>query len=116
MALQLSTATSKVKGTAPGTSVLLCLSHLRWNFVFQRPQHLLTRAARTHQVLYFEEPVLENVKNPHMRLEEPQHNIRVLTPVLPEGASTADRIAMQRVLLDNALAFLRSRGGGCLRL
>lgn len=22
---------------------IVCLSHLRWNFVFQRPQHLLTR-------------------------------------------------------------------------
>jgi glycosyltransferase involved in cell wall biosynthesis len=104
MALQLSTETSKVKDSAPGTSVLLCLSHLRWNFVFQRPQHLLTRAARTHQVLYFEEPAFENVKKPHMRIEEPQQNIRVLTPVLPEGSSAAGSIAMQRSLLDNALA------------
>jgi hypothetical protein len=39
-----------------------------------------------------------------MRAEEPQQNIRVLTPVLPEGSSAADSIAMQRSLLDNALA------------
>ena len=25
--------------------VLLCLSHLRWDFVLQRPQHLMKRAA-----------------------------------------------------------------------
>jgi len=104
MALQLPTAFSRTMGMAPGTSVILCLSHLRWNFVFQRPQHLLSRAARTHSVIYFEEPVFENVQKPFMRAEDPQPNIRVLTPVLPEGATAAENVAMQRALLDNALA------------
>ena len=36
---------------------LLCFSHLRWDFVFQRPQHLLSRAARTMRVLFWEEPM-----------------------------------------------------------
>ena len=36
---------------------LICLSHLRWNFVFQRPQHLLTRCARERRVFFFEEPL-----------------------------------------------------------
>ncbi|KQS92426.1 glycosyltransferase family 1 protein [Chryseobacterium sp. Leaf394] len=35
---------------------LLCFSHLSWNFVYQRPQHLLTRFAKQYQVFYFEEP------------------------------------------------------------
>ena len=35
------------------------LSHLRWNFVFQRPQHLLTRCARERRVFFFEEPVFD---------------------------------------------------------
>ncbi|SHE47785.1 glycosyltransferase family 1 protein [Chryseobacterium takakiae] len=35
---------------------ILCFSHLRWNFVFQRPQHLLTRFAKQYNVFYFEEP------------------------------------------------------------
>lgn len=104
MALQLSTALSSKMGTAAGATVLLCLSHLRWNFVFQRPQHLLSRAARTHKVFYFEEPVFENVRKPFMRAEEPQVNIRVLTPVLPEGSTAMQAIMMQRSLLDNALA------------
>src|SRR5690606_6909585 len=34
---------------------LLCFSHLRWDFVFQRPQHLLTRCARERRVFFFEE-------------------------------------------------------------
>ena len=37
--------------------LLVCFSHLRWNFVWQRPQHLLTRAARNHRVVFIEEPV-----------------------------------------------------------
>lgn len=37
---------------------LLCFSHLSWNFVYQRPQHLLTRFAKEYQVFYFEEPRL----------------------------------------------------------
>ena len=35
---------------------LLCFSHLSWNFVYQRPQHLLTRFSKQYQVFYFEEP------------------------------------------------------------
>lgn len=40
---------------APGT--LIVFSHLRWNFVFQRPQHLMTRFAHSRRVLFIEEPL-----------------------------------------------------------
>lgn len=30
---------------------LIVFSHLRWHFVYQRPQHLLTRLARTRRVI-----------------------------------------------------------------
>ena len=43
---------------------VLCFSHLRWNFVFQRPQHLLSRFARDHRVFFFEEPVIEGEESP----------------------------------------------------
>jgi UDP-galactopyranose mutase len=36
---------------------LVCFSHLRWDFVYQRPQHLLSRFAKYGRVFYFEEPV-----------------------------------------------------------
>jgi hypothetical protein len=35
---------------------LVCLSHLRWRFVFQRPQHLMSRFARERRVFFVEEP------------------------------------------------------------
>jgi len=104
MALPTSTALPKTKAATSETSILLCLSHLRWNFVFQRPQHLLTRAARSHTVLYVEEPVYENVPRPIMRATEPTLGLRVLTPVLPEGTTPLQAIDMQRMLLNNALA------------
>lgn len=106
MALQISTTHSKTGEAASESSVLLCLSHLRWNFVFQRPQHLLTRAAKSHLVLYFEEPLYEAVSRPLLRTSEPVQGLRVLTPVLPEGTSPGQTVLMQRALLDAALAEL----------
>ena len=35
---------------------IICFSHLHWDFVYQRPQHLLTRFAKKNRVFYFEEP------------------------------------------------------------
>ncbi len=35
---------------------LVVYSHLRWNFVYQRPQHVLSRLARHRQVYFVEEP------------------------------------------------------------
>ena len=36
---------------------LVCFSHLRWDFVWQRPQQLMTRFARDRRVYFVEEPV-----------------------------------------------------------
>lgn len=36
---------------------IICFSHLRWDFVYQRPQHLMSRFARSGRVFYIEEPV-----------------------------------------------------------
>ena len=37
---------------------LVCVSHLWWDWVWQRPQHVLTRFARRQPVLWIEEPRL----------------------------------------------------------
>jgi glycosyltransferase involved in cell wall biosynthesis len=104
MALQIPTALSRTKGTSSESSLLFCLSHLRWDFVFQRPQHLLTRAAKNQTVVYFEEPLFESVLKPSLRASEPSPNLRVLTPVLPEGTSPAEATDMLRALVDKTLA------------
>lgn len=38
---------------------LVCVSHLWWDWVWQRPQHLLSRVAQRRRVLYVEEPRIE---------------------------------------------------------
>ena len=46
--------------------LLVCFSHLRWDFVWQRPQHLLSRAAKHYRVLQIEEPLFEKGATPRM--------------------------------------------------
>ncbi len=36
---------------------IICFSHLRWDFVYQRPQHLMERFAINRQVFFFEEMI-----------------------------------------------------------
>jgi UDP-galactopyranose mutase len=66
---------------------LVCFSHLRWDFVFQRPQHLLTRCARDGRVFFVEEPIFGNGS---MKLEvreagDVDKGVQVVVPHLPTG-------------------------------
>ena len=86
------------------STLLLCLSHLRWNFVFQRPQHLLTRAAQTYDVILLEEPIFQAGVSPHLDLNRTPEGVTVAVPMLPEGLSAAAVVATQRAMLDELLA------------
>lgn len=74
---------------------LVCFSHLRWDFVFQRPQHLLSRCARDRRVFYIEEPVYVNGS---MRLDvrETETGVHVVVPQLPDGLRS--QIAINAVM------------------
>lgn len=80
---------------------LLCFSHLRWDFVFQRPQHLLTRCARDRRVFYVEEPIFEDGIAPRLE-RHPRGNVTVVVPHLPAGQDDHDE--MQRALVDDLIA------------
>jgi glycosyltransferase involved in cell wall biosynthesis len=85
----------------------LCLSHLRWNFVYQRPQHLMSRFASDYQVLFCEEPVPTETSHAWLDVYMPEDGVRVLVPRLPSshiGTPAAD--ADQRRLLDRYLALV----------
>ncbi|HWI83248.1 glycosyltransferase [Ramlibacter sp.] len=58
---------------------LVVFSHLRWNFVYQRPQHLLSRLAQRWRVIFIEEPVLKAGHNGLERFE-PAANVQVWRP------------------------------------
>jgi UDP-galactopyranose mutase len=89
--------------TEPTEPDLLCLSHLRWRFVFQRPQHLMTRCARERRVYFFEEPVYAPGVTPHLAREF-DNGVTILVPQLPAGLDEATSIAAQQSLLDHFLA------------
>ena len=78
---------------------LICFSHLRWNFVFQRPQHLMTRCARERRVFYVEEPIFHSGIAPRLHIEH-SGAVNVIVPHLPEGMSAADANGAQRELLE----------------
>lgn len=79
---------------------LLCLSHLRWGFVWQRPQHLLCRAAAHYDVFYFEEPFHSHeVTEPFLHRVE-SDGVTVLVPHLPAGYDRAQTDDVLRDMLD----------------
>ena len=87
-----------------GGDTLICFSHLRWKFVFQRPQHLMTRFAQSKQVIVFEEPMAaDGGASPSLDCYE-QGGVTVATPRLPEGLSGEAGTAAVRSLLDGLIA------------
>jgi UDP-galactopyranose mutase len=88
---------------AAAPPLLLVLSHLRWDFVFQRPQHLMSRAAAAYDVLFLEEPVEEAGALPRLETMNRADGVMVARPVLPPGLSPQAVAIAQRALLDEAL-------------
>jgi glycosyltransferase involved in cell wall biosynthesis len=102
-----------VQPTLRSRPTLLCLSHLRWGFVYQRPQHVMSRLARDYDVIFFEEPVLEEHATPRLEHSQPAPGIEVIVPHLAHGLSEAQTAEAQRQLLDE---LLRTRGDAELLL
>jgi UDP-galactopyranose mutase len=105
---------SKAEPSAPDNeaTTLLCFSHLRWNFVFQRPQHLMSRFAREMKVIFWEEPV-DIAPNETAYLEVRQAkdaaNVNIVVPHLPQGLPEDAREATLKRLLDAHVSTKRGR-------
>lgn len=84
----------------PGT--LICFSHLRWDFVYQRPQHLFSRFGKTIKIYFIEEPVFD-AKTPRYVFTEKGNNVTLVVPHLPAGTSAEDAIKFQEQLLNDFL-------------
>ena len=92
----------------PSAYDLVCFSHLRWDFVYQRPQHLMERFGRQHRVFFVEEPILDS---PEPRLEvteRSQKNVEVLVAHLPSGPTEEQHGEMYRALLHTFLSERRT--------
>jgi UDP-galactopyranose mutase len=80
---------------------LICFSHLRWDFVFQRPQHLMTRLAKGRLVLIFEEPFYD-ATDAWIDVRPGAGGVLVATPHLAWGTPPDEARAILSGLLDEA--------------
>ena len=95
----------------PGAATLICFSHLRWDFVFQRPQHLMSRFARDMNVVFWQEPVEMGAgETAYLRVREEAgaNGVLIAVPHLPQGMPEEAREAALKRLLD---AHLSARKG-----
>jgi glycosyltransferase involved in cell wall biosynthesis len=81
---------------------IVCVSHLRWDFVFQRPQHLLTRAARQGRVFYVEEPIIGGGPS-RLTVAQREHGVQVVVPVLDRASSPLEQREFQATQLAKLL-------------
>ncbi len=78
---------------------IVCFSHLRWNFVYQRPQHLLSRFAHTKRVFYFEEPFFDAAED-HFTINKTKENVQVVVLHL-KGSPAEDAIQRQKRMVQD---------------
>lgn len=81
---------------------LVCFSHLRWDFVFQRPQHLLSRFGAQIRVFVIEEPVFGSPE-PRMDISSRGEKLWIAVPHLPGGRSGEEVDQILRQLVDQTL-------------
>jgi Glycosyltransferase len=87
---------------SPAETNFLVLSHLRWNFVFQRPQHLMTRCSRDNTVFFFEEPIFDSAE-PSLEVRRAEARLNVVVPHLPAGLEQEEVWRAQQSLLSELL-------------
>ena len=88
---------------------LLVFSHLRWNFVYQRPQHVLSRLAKSRRILFIEEPVQDDsLQVPKWVVHHPEPKLTVFVPHLPSHLFTPnfDNPSLRRLVQHLAAAQL----------
>ncbi|HEX8428525.1 glycosyltransferase family 1 protein [Hymenobacter sp.] len=102
---QVNSSASDLNLSAPSTPSksfpdLVCFAHLHWDFVWQRPQHLLSRFALHGRVLYVEDPFVDHtLTEPFLEIKERQNGVKVVVAHLPFGLTWQDSDAAQSKLL-----------------
>ncbi|MBE9193663.1 UDP-galactopyranose mutase [Gloeocapsopsis crepidinum LEGE 06123] len=83
---------------------VICLSHLRWKFVYQRPQHLLNRCAQRKRVFFIEEPIFSSHQEERLEINRDENGVWVVVPHLPEALSEDAIAPTLQKLIDNLFA------------
>jgi UDP-galactopyranose mutase len=68
---------------------LICFSHLRWNFVYQRPQHLISRFTKCFRVFFVEEPFF-NAPSDQLNINVSPEKVTVIVPHLQDEPNRPD--------------------------
>jgi UDP-galactopyranose mutase len=76
----------------------LVLSHLRWNFVFQRPQQLMTRCSKANRIFFWEEPIFDT-EVARVDVEQLAPGLHVAVPHLEAGLPEDEVCRIQEWLL-----------------
>ncbi|HEY9824167.1 MAG TPA: glycosyltransferase family 1 protein [Stenomitos sp.] len=84
----------------PENHDLVCFSHLRWDWVYQRPQHLLSRCAQSRRVFYIEEPLHSASDLCYLDLSKRECGVWVAVPYLPKSVKAEHVVTLQKLLLD----------------
>lgn len=92
-----------VQDRKPKSIDLVCFSHLRWDFVYQRPQHLMSRCARVRRVFFIEEPA-GHADTPRCELHHDPCGVTVVKPYLPAGHDAEQTNRSLRALVDQLFA------------
>ena len=79
---------------------LVCFSHLRWDFVYQRPNHLMSRAARDRRVFFIEEPVIAEDSSYRVQHRE---NVAIITPSIRAGLDAPTSRTALRAFIDTVV-------------
>jgi glycosyltransferase involved in cell wall biosynthesis len=85
---------------------IICYSHLRWNFVYQRPQHLLRRFARQFRVFFVEEPIYD-AENPFLDNNLSREGVWIVVPHLKPGTDEIEASRIQEKLLHEFFDYFR---------
>ncbi|MES2827903.1 MAG: glycosyltransferase [Bacteroidota bacterium] len=83
---------------------LICLSHLRWDFVYQRPQHLLSRFAKDTRVYFYEEPVFDAENGSYLSISDRDGKLKVVVPHLQPGLNEEEIVNAQTQIFDEFIA------------
>ena len=84
---------------------LICFSHLRWDFVTQRPQHLMKRFAAERRVFFWEEPIGCDHPRPYLEYHPfPEDDVIALRPRVPHWWDRESTERALRELLDLLVA------------
>ncbi len=90
--------------------VIVCLAHLAWDFVWQRPQHILSRLARHFPVVYINEPHItqQTTGDPYLKVVADQDGVTAYQPIFPDRRDVLE--AWREVYVGIVQAELERRG------